>query len=142
MLGFAAQSGVCQESTAKKGRVMTVNDGSGPSTTVGGVTFRVTPEYLVNAASSTDKTANEIDDQLAQIKSYVVSLESVWQGVAQQQFNTLMQEYDIYARMLHSALTDIASGLRGNYVNYRDSEESNVNNLRALGEDIPKANFS
>lgn len=121
---------------------MTVNDGPGPLTTVGGVTFRVTPEYLVNAASSTDKTANEIDDLLAQIKSYVVSLESVWQGVAQQQFNTLMQEYDIYARMLHDALTDIASGLRGNYVNYRDSEESNVNNLRALGEDIPKANFS
>jgi len=130
------------EPSAKKGRAMTVNDGSAPSTTVGGVTFRVTPEYLANAASNTDKTAGEIDDVLAQIKSYVVSLEAVWQGVAQQQFSTLMQEYDIYARMLHNALTDIASGLRGNYVNYRDSEESNVNNLRALGEDIPKANFS
>ena len=121
---------------------MTVNDGTGSSTTVGGVTFRVTPEYLANAATSTDRTAGEINDTLSQIKSYVTSLEAVWHGLAQQQFNTLMQEYDIYARMLHDALTDIASGLRGNYVNYRDSEESNVNNLRALGEDIPKANFS
>lgn len=121
---------------------MTVNDGSAPSTTVGGVTFRVTPEYLANAATNTDKTASELQDQLAQIKSYVVSLETVWQGVAQQQFSTLMQEYDIYARMLHDALTDIAGGLRGNYVNYRESEDANVNNLRALGEDIPKANFS
>lgn len=120
---------------------MTV-DGGGPATTVGGVTFHVTPEYLVNAATSTDKTAGEIDDVLAQIKSYVVSLEEIWQGIAQQQFQTLMQEYDTYSRMLHDALVDIGSGLRGNYVNYRDSEESNVNNLRALGEDIPKANFS
>ncbi|MCW2944019.1 MAG: hypothetical protein JWR24_736 [Actinoallomurus sp.] len=120
---------------------MPANDGS-PSTTVGGVTYRVTPEYLAQAATNTDQTAAEIDAVLAQIKSYVVNLESSWQGIAQQQFQVLMQEYDIYAKMLHDALTGISSGLRGNYVNYRDSEQTNINNLNALGAEIPAANFS
>jgi WXG100 family type VII secretion target len=111
---------------------MAANDPSG-----GGVTFRVTPEYLVQSATSTDSTAAEIDTTLAQIRSYVVSLEASWQGVAQQTFQTLMAEYDVYAKMLHDSLTDIASGLRGNYVNYDDSERANINNLRSLDGSLP-----
>jgi WXG100 family type VII secretion target len=120
-----------------------------PSVTVGGVTYRVTPEYLTQAATSTTNTAGEIDTILAQIRSYVVNLEASWQGIAQQTFQTLMAEYDIYAKMLHDSLTDIASGLHGNYVNYTDSEQTNINNLRSLdaslpsgGGTIPAANLS
>jgi WXG100 family type VII secretion target len=108
-----------------------------PSVSIGGVTYRVTPEYLSQAATSTDNTAAEIDIILAQIRSYVVNIEASWQGVAQQTFQTLMAEYDIYARMLHDSLTDIASGLRGNYVNYTDSEQTNINNLRSLDASLP-----
>jgi WXG100 family type VII secretion target len=108
-----------------------------PGVTVGGVTYRVTPEYLSNAATSTDNTAAEIDIILAQIRAYVVNLEASWQGVAQQTFQTLMAEYDIYAKMLHESLVDIAAGLRGNYVNYTESEQTNVNNLKSLDATLP-----
>lgn len=114
---------------------------SDPNVTVGGVTYKVTPEYLANAATSTDNTATEIDGILAQIRAYVVGLESVWQGTAHLQFQTLMAEYDTYARMLHDSLVNIAAGLRGNYVNYTDSEQANLNNLIGLGANIPSANF-
>jgi hypothetical protein len=47
-----------------------------------------------------------------------------------------MAEYDIYAKMLHESLVDIASGLRGNYVNYTESEQSNVTNLKNLDSSL------
>ncbi|KIF67436.1 CFP-10-like protein [Streptomyces sp. AcH 505] len=106
---------------------------------VGGVTYRVTPEYLANASSNTASTAAEIAAQLGELKTYVTSLETSWQGIAHNQFQTLMAEYDIYARMLHDALEGISKGLQGNYVNYEDSEQQNLNNLASLGEDLPKA---
>ncbi|MCM2422930.1 MULTISPECIES: WXG100 family type VII secretion target [unclassified Streptomyces] len=110
------------------------------------MTYRVTPEYLANASSNTSSTAGEISGQLSELKSYVTSLEASWQGIAHNQFQTLMAEYDIYARMLHDALEGISKGLQGNYVNYKDSEQQNVNNLIALGDDVPKSatgtNFS
>jgi WXG100 family type VII secretion target len=108
-----------------------------PGVTVGGVTYHVTPEYLANAATSTDNTAAEIDIILAQIRAYVVNLEASWQGVAQQTFQTLMAEYDIYAKMLHESLVDIGAGLRGNYVNYTQSEQTNINNLKSLDSSLP-----
>ncbi|MEK8146545.1 WXG100 family type VII secretion target [Streptomyces sp. M10(2022)] len=104
---------------------------------VGGVTYRVTPEYLANASSNTMTTATEISAQLAELKTYVSSLEASWQGLAHNQFRTMMEEYDIYARMLQDALEGISKGLQGNYVNYQDSEQQNLNNLAALGADVP-----
>jgi len=108
------------------------------SISVGGVQYRVTPEYLASASSNAQSTAEKIAAELAQIKNYVLSLEADWQGIAHNQFQTLMQEYDTYARMLHDALSGISQGLRGNYVNYKESEEQNLNNLLRLGEDVPR----
>ncbi|MEV5704145.1 WXG100 family type VII secretion target [Actinoallomurus sp. NPDC052274] len=108
-----------------------------PSVTVGGVTYRVTPEYLANAATDTRNTASEIQSELAEIKTYVNSLEAVWGGVAHDRFVALMAEYDILARMLHDALTGIADGLHGNYVNYRDSEQQNLTNLANIESGLP-----
>jgi WXG100 family type VII secretion target len=122
------------EKSGGKADAMAVNGGT---TTMGGVTYRVTPEYLANAATSTDNTASEIDTILAQVRSYVVNLEASWQGVAYNTFQTLMAEYDIYAKMLHDSLTDIAAGLRGNYVNYTESEQTNINNLQSLDASLP-----
>ncbi|BBA96950.1 hypothetical protein RVR_2484 [Actinacidiphila reveromycinica] len=115
---------------------MTVPPQTG-ATTVGGVNYRVTPEYLAQARTDTINTAQLVQDQLAQLKSYVQQLEAVWGGMARDTFLTLMQDYDVYARMLHDSLTDIASGLEGTYINYTQSEAQNINNLRAMGEDLP-----
>jgi WXG100 family type VII secretion target len=105
--------------------------------TVGDVTYNVTLDYLMDARTSTDNTAAEIDVILGQIRAYVVNLEASWQGVAQQTFQTLMAEYDIYAKMLHDSLVDISAGLQGNYVNYHDAEQTNITNLRALDATLP-----
>ncbi|MDX6355775.1 MAG: hypothetical protein QOF98_2678 [Streptomyces sp.] len=107
------------------------------SVTSGGVTYNVTPEYLQQASSDTTKTAQEIDGELAALKAFVMSLEDVWGGIAHDQFQILMADYDTYAKMLHNSLTGIAGGLQGNYVNYVESEQTNVNTLIGLGEDIP-----
>lgn len=108
-----------------------------PSVTVGGVTYRVTPEYLAGAASDTTTTASEIEGQLAEIKTYVGSLEAVWGGIAYGRFVSLMAEYDILANMLHQALTGIAGGLHGNYINYTQSEQQNLTNLAAIEASMP-----
>ncbi|WP_433174890.1 WXG100 family type VII secretion target [Actinoallomurus sp. CA-150999] len=108
-----------------------------PAVTVGGVTYQVTPEYLANAASDAGNTAEQIRGQLDQLKSYVVSLEASWRGVAHGRFVALMAEYDVLSGMLHDALTGIASGLQGNYVNYRDSEQQNLTNLANIEAGMP-----
>ncbi|GAA2373634.1 WXG100 family type VII secretion target [Dactylosporangium salmoneum] len=101
--------------------------------------FKVTPEYVANAAANCDATANEIQAQLAALKSYVVNLEATYHGVAATTFQALMQDYDTFGRMLNNALTDIGSGLRGNYVNYTDTEQQNISNLVPIQGDLPGA---
>ncbi|MER5794225.1 WXG100 family type VII secretion target [Streptomyces sp. NPDC001980] len=104
--------------------------------------FKVTPEQISDAAVSCDNTAAQIQGQLTELKTYVANLESSWQGIAQDTFQALMQEYDIYSRMLHDALTDIASGLRGNYVNYGDAEQQNINSINTIEAGLSNANLS
>ncbi|MGI5239306.1 WXG100 family type VII secretion target [Dactylosporangium sp. CA-139066] len=101
--------------------------------------FKVTPEYVANAAANCDATANEIQAQLAALKSYVVNLEATYHGVAATTFQALMQDYDTFGQMLNNALTDIGSGLRGNYVNYTDTEQQNISNLVPIQGDLPGA---
>lgn len=110
---------------------------SDPSVTMGGVTYRVTPEYLANAATDTSAAASDIRAWLDEIKTYVNSLEAVWGGITHDRFVALMNEYDLLAKMLHDALTDISSGLHGNYINYRDSEERNLTNLQNIEANMP-----
>jgi WXG100 family type VII secretion target len=110
--------------------------------TAGGNQFAVTPQYVQAAAQSANTTAENISTQLSALKSYVVSLEGQWKGIAASTFSSLMADYDIYAQMLNQALTGIGSGLQGNYVNYTQSEEQNISNLQAVNGVIPGGNFS
>ncbi|WFE27085.1 WXG100 family type VII secretion target [Solwaraspora sp. WMMD791] len=111
-------------------------------TSMGGVTYQVTPEYLATAATNAETTASELADLLAGIRSYVVSLEASWQGVAASAFQQLMQNYDVYAKMLNDSLNGIGSGLRGTYVNYTDAEERVHHNIVDVDLNLPPANFS
>ncbi len=101
--------------------------------------FRVTPEELAAAASYVDTRAADIETKISALRSYCESLSVYWQGAAHNQFEILMGDYTTYATMLKNALTDIASGLRGNYVNYAQAETTNVQNIVKV--DLPKANF-
>ncbi|NED80569.1 WXG100 family type VII secretion target [Streptomyces sp. SID11233] len=104
--------------------------------------YQVTPAEISFAASSCDSTAAEVAAQLVTLRTYVLNLEASWQGVAAVRFQGLMQEYDIYSKMLHDALTDIGSGLRGNYVNYTESEQANLNSIKAIQTGLPSANLT
>lgn len=111
------------------------------TTTVGGVTYHVTPEVVATAASNTRTTAQEMVELIASVRSYVVSLEDSWAGVAANRFQELMNDYDTFARMLNDALDGIASGLEGTYVNYRDTEAANLNSLETIDLGTPPALF-
>jgi WXG100 family type VII secretion target len=112
--------------------------------------FRVTPEMVHGASISCSQTAEQISQQLGVLRNYVVGLEASWHGVAQDTFQQLMTDWDIYARMMHDALTNISLGLQGNFVNYTDTEAENVRNLQPIGGqampgqpgfDLPPARF-
>ena len=103
--------------------------------------FRVGPGDLAQAAVNCDSTASELGQQLASLQRYVINLEAVWQGISAQTFSELMNDYQTYSTMLQNALTDIGSGLRGNYVNYRDAEQTNISNLQNVNGELPGAHF-
>ena len=101
--------------------------------------FKVTPQDVAAAATYIDGQAADIDSKIAALGSYVAGLATYWQGPAQQAFDTLMADYRTYALMLHNALSDIANGLRGNYVNYSQAEKSNLSNIVSVH--LPAARF-
>jgi len=104
--------------------------------------FTVTPEMVSNAAASCDTTAADAADTLAQLKSFVVNLENSWQGIAQNTFQQLMVDYDLYSQRLHEALTDISAALRGNYVNYTSAEQANISSINMIQNEISSAKLS
>ncbi|MEU3460552.1 WXG100 family type VII secretion target [Streptomyces sp. NPDC006733] len=101
--------------------------------------YSVTPEGVASAAAYVTTQAVDVDAKIAALRTYVAGLGNIWQGSAHAAFETLMMDYDIYARMMHDALSDIASGLRGNYVSYTESEQANLANLRHV--QLPAAKF-
>ena len=101
--------------------------------------FKVTPEYVNNAATSCDTTAGTVQGQLASLKSYVMGFQGLWTGPAAAQFQTLMYDFDIFAKVLHDALADIGNGLRNNFANYTDTESENLANLVKVNGVIPGA---
>ncbi|PYC87904.1 WXG100 family type VII secretion target [Streptomyces tateyamensis] len=112
------------------------NTGTGGGAMTG---YRVTPDEVAAASTYVTTQAADIDTKIAVLRSYVAGLGSHWQGSAHAAFETLMADYDIYARMMHDALSDIASGLRGNYVNYAESEQANIAGLKQV--QLPPARF-
>ncbi|MFY1672102.1 WXG100 family type VII secretion target [Plantactinospora sp. WMMB334] len=99
--------------------------------------FQVTPEYISTAATDCDTAGSEIDQQLAQVRQYVVSLREEWEGVAAQNFDSVMHDFDVFGTMLHNALLNIGAGLRGTFNNYVDVEDFAAQNLVTVNNEIP-----
>jgi len=112
------------------------------SAAAGNGDYKVTPDEVFSAAAAANSTAENVAEQLAGIKGYVLSFEGAWQGIAANTFQALMHDYDVYGTMLNQSLTDIARGLHGNYVNYTETEAENLRGLQAVNGSIPGANFS
>jgi len=104
--------------------------------------FQVTNEYVSQSASLCKSVAGEIQDDLAALQSYIQTMEGWWHGVASNTFQDLMAEYSTYSTMLYNALTDIGSGLEGNYVNYESTEQANIKTIDAIQQALSTTNFS
>lgn len=107
-----------------------------------GAGFRATAADIQAASAATQQAAGEVQSDLNELRRYVQDVEATWQGVASNTFQLLMHDFDVYAAMLNQALTDIASGLAGNSVNYSSTEEQIVKGLQSVNGSIPGANFS
>ncbi|GIJ49553.1 hypothetical protein Val02_64390 [Virgisporangium aliadipatigenens] len=99
--------------------------------------FKLTPDIVSTGAAACDTTAQNVAEQLGQLKAYVQGVQEKYHGVASETFGVLMTDFDIYAGMLNLALSGIGSGLRGNYINYTMAEESAIKNLVGIDGDIP-----
>jgi WXG100 family type VII secretion target len=99
--------------------------------------FKLTPEELTAGATSCTTTAAQIDQQLSTLQGYVQNLEATYMGVTATTFSALMVDWNTYATMLHNALIDIGSGLNGNYHNYTDTEQANLNGLQQINGSLP-----
>ncbi|MFB7504398.1 MULTISPECIES: WXG100 family type VII secretion target [Streptomyces] len=102
-----------------------------------GVLYNVTAHDLDTAAAECRSVEETVREQLNGLKSYVQSMEDDWRGIASQQFQILMHEYDANAAMLEQALTAIAGGLDGTSHNYVDAEAAAVAAVSSIN--IPPA---
>lgn len=111
--------------------------------------YNVTPEYVSDAAQQADNTANDVMTQLTNLQTYVNQLVGdaapgaggvggayQWMGVTASQFAELMNNVHVYSVALHDALVDIGEGLRGNYVNYVNSEADNLRGLQTVDQGL------
>jgi 6 kDa early secretory antigenic target len=87
--------------------------------------IKVTFESVMAAAGDTDAIAGQIDQQLADLKSYLAPMVSSWTGQASSDYQTLQARWDTSAADLQAVLRQIASALRTAYSNYRTAEMQN-----------------
>jgi WXG100 family type VII secretion target len=104
--------------------------------------FQVTPEYIAQAAASCKTIAGTVQEELASLQTYIQNMEAYWQGIASTTFQDLMTEYSTFSAMLCNALTDIGSGLEGNYVNYQGTEQANIKTITAIQSALSTVHFS
>jgi WXG100 family type VII secretion target len=109
-------------------------------TTPGMSGYKVTLDDLQAAATYVQNRATTINQQIEALGQYAQGLQEFWTGPAQTAFETLMADYRTYANMLDNALTDISQGLNGNFVNYSDAEQANINSL--VNVQLPAPNFA
>ncbi len=102
---------------------------------------KVTPEMISGAATSCDQKAQEVHDQLMTLQNFVIGLQEYWKGNASMAYQNLMDAWNSNALELQQALQDIASGLRGTFVNYENLEIDNTNNANQIAALLPGANL-
>ncbi len=94
-----------------------------------GVLYNMEPSELRAKAQNIRDTEALVQQDLRDLKNYVVGLEASWGGIAATTFQQLMLEWDYHAMQLRDALLGIAGGLTTAAANAEDSEQSNVSNL-------------
>jgi WXG100 family type VII secretion target len=122
--------------------VSDLRDGVSGRASVPAGAFKATPQDISDASSACYNTAGQIWQELGTLYNYIQGMEQWWQGIASTTFQELMVEYNTYSQMLYNALLDISTGLNGNFVNYSDTENANIQTVTSIQDQLSAVNFS
>ena len=85
----------------------------------------VTFAALGQAHADTSATANELNQQLADLKTYLSPLVSTWTGGAATDYNTRQAEWDRAQQGLNEILSRVGMALGQSHENYVNVEQTN-----------------
>lgn len=86
----------------------------------------VTFATLTEGAADVDAVANQIDQQLADLRAYLAPLVATWEGVAAADYQALQRRWDTNIADLNAVLRQIAISLRTANQNYSSAETTNA----------------
>jgi WXG100 family type VII secretion target len=101
--------------------------------------FDVTPEDLLNAATTCQRTNQEIQSQILKIRNYIQGLMASYRGPAALQLQTTSDMWQKDASALNVVLDKIAHNLQINAHNYGHGEGTNVVNLAHIASTLGTA---
>lgn len=87
--------------------------------------IKVTFGAIATAVSDTGTTANQMNQQLEDLKNYLGPLVSTWTGQAAQDYQTLQNKWHTSAANLTQILQQISTTLQTAHDNYHTAEQSN-----------------
>ncbi len=86
----------------------------------------VTFGSLEEAAADVDGVANQIDQQLADLRAYLAPLVASWEGAASADYQAKQQRWDGAIGDLNMVLREMARAVRAANGNYQLAESSNA----------------
>jgi early secretory antigenic target protein ESAT-6 len=86
----------------------------------------VTFGSLAEAAADTDAVANQIDQQLADLRAYLAPLVASWEGTASTDYQARQHRWDTAIGDLNLVLREMARAVRTANGNYQLAESSNA----------------
>ena len=86
----------------------------------------VTFDAIAQAQTDVTTTVASIDQQLADLKSYLAPIVASWKGQAFDQYQSLQQQWDNALTDLNTVLGQIGSALGEAHVNYLSTEQANA----------------
>ncbi|WJZ01706.1 WXG100 family type VII secretion target [Corynebacterium freiburgense] len=96
-------------------------------------TFSTEADVMVATAGHVDTTNNQVQSELHRLRGVVDSVQGNWKGVAQTNFDSLMERWTVAAQNLRDALTSIAENIRHNAHSFEGMDMENADSLRTIG---------
>lgn len=86
----------------------------------------VTFGALVNAESDIRATVGRVNQQLADLKTYLAPIVSTWEGAASADYRANQDQLDLASTELNSVLDRIGEAVGQALVNYQQTESTNA----------------
>jgi early secretory antigenic target protein ESAT-6 len=86
----------------------------------------VTFGSIAEGAADVDAVANQIDQQLSDLRAYLAPLVATWEGTASIDYQALQRKWDTSLADLNVVLRQIGNSLRTANQNYTSAETTNA----------------